>query len=82
LITVFIFAFSTIISGYYYGESSLDYLKIGKYHHFFLKMLTVILLIIGSVIKPYILWDFVDVGIAVMAIINIYAIIKLRDKIK
>lgn len=83
LITIFIFAFSTIISGYYYGESSLEYLS-GSVNnkHYLLKGLTVVLLVIGSVVEPNILWNFVDIGISIMAIINIYALIKLRDKIK
>ena len=83
LITIFIFAFSTIISGYYYGESSLEYLSgSANNKHYLLKGLTVVLLVIGSVVEPNILWNFVDIGISIMAIINIYALIKLRDKIK
>ena len=82
LITIFIFSFSTIISGYYYGESSLNHLNNNKGSKYVLKILTIILLILGSVIKPNILWDFVDIGIAIMAIINIYALVKLRDRIK
>lgn len=83
LITIFVFAFSTIISGYYYGENSIDYL-IHNYNskHYTLKILTILLLIAGSVIKPKVLWNFVDIGIAIMALINIYAILKLRDKVK
>ncbi len=84
LITVFIFAFSTIISGYYYGESSLEYLNKskGKLNTLLLKTLTVVLLIIGSVVSPLILWDFVDIGVAIMAMINVYTIIKLSHLIK
>lgn len=84
LITIFIFAFSTIISGYYFGESCLDYLNKSnsKRKTFFLKILTVILIVIGSIISPLMLWDFVDIGIAIMAIINIYSIVKLKDLIK
>ena len=84
LVTIFIFAFSTIISGYYYGESSLEYLNKdkGKINTSFLKILTMILLILGSILSPVILWDFVDIGIAIMAIINVYAIVKLSHLIK
>ena len=53
LITIFVFAFSTIISGYYYGENSIDYLM-HNYNskHYILKTLTILLLIAGSIIKP------------------------------
>lgn len=82
LITVFVFAFSTIISGYYYGESSLEYLNNGKVNTMFLKTITVILLIVGSIASPLVLWDFVDIGVAIMAIINVCVIVKLSYFIK
>ena len=84
LITIFIFAFSTIISGYYYGENSLKFLKkqVSKKDIISLKTITILLLIIGSVINPMFLWNSVDIFIAIMGIINIYAIIKLRNKVK
>lgn len=84
LITIFIFAFSTIISGYYYGENSLRFLKkkVTSKEILGLKVLTVVLLIVGSITNSLILWNFVDILIAIMGIINIYAIFKLRDKVK
>lgn len=83
LITIVIFAFSTIISGYYYGESSLEYLKKNnKKNNLIIKFITILLLVLGSILKANTIWNFVDIGIALMAIINIYALIKLRNKIK
>lgn len=84
IITIFIFAFSTIITGYYYGENSLKFLKnkTSKKDIIFLKVITLVLLIIGSITDSAILWNAVDICIAIMAIINIYALFKLRDKIK
>ena len=84
LITIFIFAFSTIITGYYYGENSLRFLKpnINNWEITFLKIITLLLLILGSLINSSILWNLVDIFIALMGIINIYAICKLRDKIR
>jgi len=84
VLTIFIFAFSTIISGYYYGENSLKFIKINSNSKsvFILKLLTLSLLIIGSVISSSFLWDFVDILIAVIGIINVYAIYKLRKKVE
>lgn len=84
VITIFIFAFSTIISGYYYGENSLIFLNrnIKRREIVLLQLLTVVLLIIGSISNSLILWNLVDILVAIMAMINIYAIIKLRGKIK
>jgi len=78
------FAFSTIISGYYYGESNLKYLysKTNKKHLLLLKIVTVVLLIAGSVVNSSILWKLVDIFVALMAIINMYALLSLRKIIK
>lgn len=84
IFSIISFAFSTIIAGYYYGESNLKFLdkNIKNYHIVFLKILTVILLIIGSVVHASIIWTIVDVLVAVMAIINMYAVYSLRNVIK
>jgi len=83
-LTIFIFAFSTIISGYYYGENSLRFLKksITKTDILLLKILTLFLLIMGCIIDSSILWNIVDILVAMMVIINTYALFKLRRKIK
>jgi AGCS family alanine or glycine:cation symporter len=84
VLTIFIFAFSTIISGYYYGENSLRFLKkrVTKIDIILLKLVTLFLLIIGSISKSSILWNTVDILVAIMAIINTYALFKLRKKLK
>lgn len=83
IVTIILFAFSTIISGYYFGESSLKYLiKNSKKSIIILKIITLILLILGSVISSTILWKTVDILVAVLAIINIYSLFKLRKHIK
>lgn len=84
IFTIFIFAFSTIISGYYYGESSLRFLKKGvtKIDIILLKMVTLFLLIVGSISNSSILWNIVDILIAIMAVINTYALFKLRRKVR
>lgn len=84
MLTIFIFAFSTIISGYYYGESSLKYLKrnASTSQILFLKLITVILLVVGGITNSMFLWNFVDIFVAIMGIINLYAIFRLRKKVK
>ena len=78
LVTI-LFAYSTIISGYYYGESSLKFLinKCSKIFIFAFKLITIILLFIGGLINPSIIWNIVDTLVALLAIINIYSIYKL-----
>ena len=81
-IIIFLFAFTTILSSYYNGESSLKYFienpkKILKV----LKILTCISIVIGAISKSNIIWNFIDVFVGILAIINIYALIKLKDDV-
>lgn len=84
LISIFLFAFSTILSGYFYGESSLKYFfnNINNKYIFILKLLTTIVIFTGSIISSTFIWNFIDILVSILAIINIYAIYKLRNEIK
>ena len=84
VISIFLFAFSTILSGYYYGESSLKYLikKLSNKHINILKIITIIIVFIGSITSATIIWNFTDVTVSILAFINVYAIFKLRREIK
>ena len=77
------FAFSTIISGYYYGESNLKYLdkKTDSNKIYLLNVAVVIILFIGAIISPSILWDLVDIGAASLAIINVIGMFLLDKTI-
>ena len=83
LIIIIAFAFSTVISGYYYGESNIKYLfnKINDKGLLLLKIMVVLIILYGSIAKPSILWDLVDIGVALLAIINIIAIFLLRKDV-
>lgn len=76
-----LFAFSTIITGYYYGESALKSINDGKIRIVLLKALTITLLFIGSFLKPNIIWKLVNVSTGLLALINMYSIYQLKDKI-
>ena len=81
LLILFLFSFSTIITIYYYGESSLKFLTKNKTSIAILKILTIISIFLGGIINAKIIWSFIDIFVALLTIINMYAIIKLRDKI-
>ena len=84
LIITILFAFSTIVSGYCYGELSLEFINknITSNGIFIFKLLVVILVFIGGIVSSNILWNLIDVLIAILTIINVYSIYKLKDKIK
>lgn len=83
ILSVISLAYSTIVAGYYYGECCLKYLfrEISSKYINLLKIITIILLLIGSVANATLLWNTVDVLVAVLSIINMYALIKLRKEI-
>lgn len=81
-ISIFLFSFSTIIAGYYYGENSLLFIFKKRGHKtLILKIVTIIIVFLGSVMPAQILWDMADMMVAALAIINIYALFKLRGEI-
>ena len=81
-IIIFLFSFTTILSSYYNGESSLKYF-INKPNKSLklLKMFTFISIVFGAVSSSNTIWTFIDVFVGILAIINIYALIKLKDKV-
>ena len=81
IISIILFAFSTIIAGYYYGEASLKFLNKNSDLVTILKITTLLILLFSSVISANLLWDFVDLFVAVPGIINIIALIYLRKDI-
>lgn len=85
LLTIFIlfFAFSTILTGYYYGEVNLKYLmpKCSNRALTILKIITLLLLLWGSITSATLLWQVVDILVACLALINMYALIRLRKEV-
>jgi len=83
ILSILFFAFSTIIAGYYYGESNLKFIirNVSQKQLLLLKIITLLLLIIGSITSPTILWSIVDILVAVLAIINMYSLLKMRKEI-
>lgn len=79
LIILALFSFSTIITVYYYGESSLTFLTKNKHLTTILKILTVISIFIGGIIKGTTIWKYIDISLAILTIINMYAIYKLKE---
>ena len=80
VICIILFSFSTILTGYYYSETCLKIFNIKS--TIVLKMITFLILIIGSIMKAKIIWNMVDIFVLFLALINIYTINKLRKTIK
>ncbi len=80
LFFIILFAFSTIISGYYFGENSFKYLFKGKKKLVIFRLIVIMAILISSVIKATAIWNFIDILVAFICLINIYAIYKLETQ--
>lgn len=80
---ILLFSFSTILTGYYDGETSLKYFFKSPKKIFLLglKVVTLIMIFAGCIVSSTTLWNFVDLLVAWLAIINICALVSLRKNI-
>ena len=76
IITI-MFALSTIISSYFFGESNLYFLSNNKIIKNIYRIIFIIVITMSCYIKANILWNLTDYFVALLAIINTYSIIKI-----
>ena len=76
-ITIFFFAFSSVIGNYYYGESNIEFIKDSKIALNIFRVIVVGFVFFGSVAKVQLVWDLADVFMGIMAFINLIAILML-----
>lgn len=83
IVSIILFAFSTVLSGYYDGESNLKYLcpHDNQKKIFVLKIVSAVILLIGSIMSATLIWQFVNIFTALLAILNIYALWNLRREV-
>ena len=78
IITI-MFAFSTIISGYFFGENNVRIFTNNKRIINIFKILVILVIFISGYVSPHILWNLTDYFIAILAIINISSILRIRE---
>jgi AGCS family alanine or glycine:cation symporter len=71
------FVFSTILGWSYYGEKAVEYL-VGTRGVVPYRVLWVIAVLVGSVMKLSVIWDFADIANALMAIPNLVSLLVLN----
>ena len=77
---IFLFAFSSLVGNYYYGEANLEFLTKSKTSMLVFRVLTVACVYLGSVASLGLVWDLADVFMGVMALMNIIVIAILSPK--
>ncbi len=77
-LSLFFFAISTILGMYYYGQSNFEFIFGGTKYLKLYKISVVVFIFFSAIVKTEALWNFTDIATALMALINVYALFKLR----
>lgn len=81
-IAVLLFAFSSILANYYYGESNIQFITKNKRVLFVYRIATAAMVMLGSVMSLELAWNLVDVTMALLTILNLVAILLLGGEAK
>ncbi|WP_340005729.1 alanine/glycine:cation symporter family protein [Paenibacillus sp. FSL K6-0276] len=76
-IMILLFAFSTLIGNYYYGETNIEFLNSNKKVLLFYRYSVLAMIVFGSVAKVQLVWDLADLFMGLMVIVNLIAILLL-----
>lgn len=76
-VCILMFAYSSVIGNYYYGESNILLLTDNKTYLNMYRIGVLALVFLGSIAKFGIIWDTADVFMGIMAVINLIVIAKL-----
>ncbi|BFL78618.1 alanine/glycine:cation symporter family protein [Staphylococcus hominis subsp. novobiosepticus] len=78
-VAITLFAFSSVVGNYYYGQSNIEFLSKNKVILFIFRCLVVVLVFIGAVVKTETVWSTADLFMGLMAIVNLVSIIGLSN---
>jgi AGCS family alanine or glycine:cation symporter len=76
-VAVFLFAFSSIIGSYYYGETNIQFIKNDKTMVYIYRFATMGFVMLGAVAGLGFVWDVADLFMALMTVINLAGIALL-----
>ncbi|MCA1011009.1 alanine:cation symporter family protein [Halobacillus halophilus] len=78
-IAIFLFAFSSIIGNYYYGETNIEFIKSSSSNIFIYRIAVLFMVMFGAVAEFGLVWSLADLTMGIMALINLYAIFRLSS---
>lgn len=76
-IAIFLFAFTSIIGSYYYGEANLNFIHKSKIFHHAYKVAALGMVMFGAIANLEIVWGMADLTMGIMALVNLTAITML-----
>ncbi|WP_299493153.1 alanine/glycine:cation symporter family protein [uncultured Shewanella sp.] len=77
-ILIFTFVYSTIVVNYFYGETNIKYMTHSPWALTIFRLSVLLIVILGAVLPLGFVWQVVDFFVAILAFINIWALILLR----
>ena len=77
---IFLFAYSTIIANYFYGETNIRFITSKMTYINLFRIITGVTVMAGALISLQEAWSIVDLAMGVMTIVNLAAIIQLSPK--
>ena len=77
---ILLFAFSSIVGNYYYGETNIEFMNTSKAWLLAYRLSVVSMVMFGARSEIQIVWDMADLFMGVMALINLVAIFFLANK--
>ena len=77
---IFLFAYSTIIANYFYGETNIRFITRKMSYINLFRIITGVTVMAGAMVSLQEAWSMVDLVMGVMTIVNLAAIIQLSPK--
>lgn len=81
-ISVFLFALSTIMGNYYYGESNISFMKHSKKTIYLYRFAVIGMVLFGALYSAELIWSLADIFMGLMVLVNLYAITRLAKVAK
>ncbi len=79
-LAILLFAYSTILGNYFYAQSNIEYLSTDIESLPIFKVILLCMVFFGSVASSDVVWAIADLSMALMAILNVVAIILLHKQ--
>jgi len=74
---IFLFAFTSIIGNYYYGETNIEFIKESKSAILIYRIAVIGMVLFGATVDLAVVWNLADLFMGIMALINLAAITML-----
>ncbi|MEC1401804.1 alanine/glycine:cation symporter family protein [Bacillus subtilis] len=78
-VAMFLFAFSSVVGNYYYGETNIEFIKTSKTWLNIYRIAVIAMVVYGSLSGFQIVWDMADLFMGIMALINLVVITLLSN---